>query len=90
MSIIVQGTVQMPPVDIRRASERFHTKIDWLDSYHSFSFANHYDPANTHHGLLLVSNDDRVQAGSGFIRLPCEYGLMWQCCRNTSPSSTEA
>ncbi|MGQ0810167.1 MAG: pirin family protein [Nitrospiraceae bacterium] len=57
-------------IDIRRAHERFHTQIDWLNSYHSFSFANHYDPANTHHGLLLVSNDDRVKAGTGFRTHP--------------------
>jgi redox-sensitive bicupin YhaK (pirin superfamily) len=37
-----------------------------LDSWHSFSFGTHYDPANTHHGLLLVSNDDRVASGTGF------------------------
>jgi redox-sensitive bicupin YhaK (pirin superfamily) len=53
-------------VDIRRADERFHTEIDWLDSWHSFSFGRHHDPGNTHHGLLLVSNDDVVRAGGGF------------------------
>jgi redox-sensitive bicupin YhaK (pirin superfamily) len=53
-------------VDVRRAGERFHTQIDWLDSWHSFSFGQHYDPQNQHHGLLLVSNDDRVVAGGGF------------------------
>ncbi|HEV8297137.1 MAG TPA: pirin family protein [Acidimicrobiales bacterium] len=53
-------------VDIRKAPSRPHTQIDWLDSWHSFSFANHYDPANTHHGLLLVHNDDTVAAASGF------------------------
>jgi redox-sensitive bicupin YhaK (pirin superfamily) len=53
-------------VDIRRADERFHTQLSWLDSRHSFSFGHFYDPANTHHGLLLVSNDDRVRAGTGF------------------------
>jgi len=57
-------------VDIRRADERFHTRIGWLDSHHSFSFSNHYDPANTHHGLLLVSNDDTVRAGTGFRTHP--------------------
>jgi len=55
-----------PTIDIRRAGERPHTQIDWLDSWHSFSFGRHYDPANTHHGLLLVSNDDVVHAGGGF------------------------
>ena len=53
-------------IEIRPASTRFHTQIGWLDSYHSFSFGDHYDAANTHHGLLLVSNDDRVQPGMGF------------------------
>lgn len=59
-----------PSVDIRRAADRFHTRIDWLDSWHSFSFSTHYDPANAHHGLLLVSNDDRVAAGTGFRTHP--------------------
>ena len=53
-------------IDIRPAASRFHTKIDWLDSWHSFSFAEHHDPTNTHHGLLLVSNDDVVDGGRGF------------------------
>jgi redox-sensitive bicupin YhaK (pirin superfamily) len=53
-------------IDIRPADTRFHTGTPWLDSHHSFSFARHYDPANTHHGLLLVSNDDRVQPATGF------------------------
>ena len=57
-------------IDIRRAASRPHTKIGWLDSHHSFSFGRHYDPANTHHGLLLVSNDDRVAAGTGFTTHP--------------------
>lgn len=59
-----------PAIDIRQADARFHTKIGWLDSYHSFSFAGHYDPANTHHGLLLVSNDDIIKAGTGFRTHP--------------------
>jgi redox-sensitive bicupin YhaK (pirin superfamily) len=62
--------MKSPTVDIRRASGRFHTKTDWLDSYHSFSFADHYDPANRHHGLLLVSNDDVITAGTGFRTHP--------------------
>ena len=57
-------------VDIRRAPERFHTEIDWLDSWHSFSFGPHYDPNNTHHGLLLVSNDDVIKGGGGFPTHP--------------------
>jgi redox-sensitive bicupin YhaK (pirin superfamily) len=53
-------------IDVRRAGDRMHTEIGWLDSWHSFSFGHHFDPANTHHGLLLVHNDDRVVPGGGF------------------------
>jgi redox-sensitive bicupin YhaK (pirin superfamily) len=57
-------------IDIRRAADRPHTAIAWLDSRHSFSFGRHWDPTNTGHGLLLVSNDDRVRAGTGFSTHP--------------------
>ena len=53
-------------IDVRPADSRFHTEIDWLDSWHSFSFAEHHDPSNTNHGLLLVSNDDVVAPARGF------------------------
>src|SRR5215207_2635281 len=55
-----------PTVEIKRAGERFHTRIDWLDSWHSFSFGGHYDPNEVGHGLLLVNNDDRVAPAAGF------------------------
>ena len=58
------------PVDVRRAADRFATRLDWLDSRHSFSFGRHYDPANTHHGVLLVNNDDVVAPGTGFETHP--------------------
>ncbi len=59
-----------PAVDIRRAGDRFKTRLSWLDSEHSFSFSRHYDPLNTHHGLLLVNNDDVVTPGTGFETHP--------------------
>lgn len=59
-----------PRVDVRRAGERFVTAIDWLDSKHSFRFGQHYHPTNTHHGLLLVNNDDIVAPGKGFDTHP--------------------
>jgi redox-sensitive bicupin YhaK (pirin superfamily) len=62
--------MKTPTVDIRRANDRFLTQIPWLDSRHSFSFSTHYDPSNTHHGLLLVSNDDIVKPGTGFRTHP--------------------
>lgn len=46
------------------------TRVAWLDSRHSFSFGEHYDPDNTHHGLLLVNNEDIVLPGEGFETHP--------------------
>jgi len=57
-------------VDIRPAADRAATRISWLDSKHSFSFGGHYEPDNTHHGLLLVNNDDRVAPAAGFDTHP--------------------
>jgi hypothetical protein len=57
-------------IDIRRASDRALTRTPWLDSRHSFSFGPHHDPANTHHGILLVNNDDVVAPGTGFDTHP--------------------
>lgn len=63
-------TTLAPQVDVRRAADRFDTAIPWLDSHHSFSFGQHYDPGNTHHGLLMVNNDDIVSPGQGFDTHP--------------------
>jgi redox-sensitive bicupin YhaK (pirin superfamily) len=64
------NTVEVPRVEVRRAGQRPETKISWLDSKHSFSFGRHYDAGNTHHGLLLVNNDDVVLPGAGFETHP--------------------
>lgn len=53
-------------VSIRQANERGRTNWAWLDSRHSFSFGEHYDPSNMGHRTLRVINDDRVQPGAGF------------------------
>ncbi|MCP9775923.1 pirin family protein [Cyanobium sp. WAJ14-Wanaka] len=50
----------------RPAAERFHSQLDWLDSWHSFSFSSHYDPAWIGYGPLRVINDDTIAAGRGF------------------------
>jgi hypothetical protein len=55
---------------IHRSTDRFVTTIDWLHAKHSFSFGHHYDPSNTHHGLLLVNNEDVVRPGTGFRTHP--------------------
>ncbi|HEX5253971.1 MAG TPA: pirin family protein [Mycobacterium sp.] len=55
---------------IRDAGTRALTSTPWLTSRHSFSFGDHYDPDNTHFGLLLVNNDDIVSPGTGFDTHP--------------------
>ena len=60
-----------PTVDIRRSGDRSETELSWLHGRHSFWIGGRpHDPDNTHHGLLMVHNEDVIKPGTGFETHP--------------------
>lgn len=55
---------------VHRSDTRGRSVYDWLDSHHSFSFDEYYNPERVHFGALRVLNDDRVAPGEGFQTHP--------------------
>ncbi len=60
----------MANIVFHAADKRGHANHGWLNAHHSFSFANYYDPAKVHFGMLRVLNDDIVAPGMGFGKHP--------------------
>lgn len=63
-------TLQHAKITPHKSSTRGHSDHGWLNTYHSFSFADWYDPRFSHFGSLRVLNEDRVKANSGFPTHP--------------------
>lgn len=65
-----KSVLRQAKITPHRSNTRGHSDHGWLDSYHSFSFADWYNPSFTHFGSLRVLNEDRVKANSGFPTHP--------------------
>lgn len=57
-------------IELRKAEDRGLSRLGWLESHHTFSFADYFDPAYMGYGPLRVINDDRIEPGTGFPTHP--------------------
>lgn len=82
-------------ISIQRANERWHANHGWLDTYHSFSFANYYNPEKMWFWSLLVINQDTIDGGYGFPKHPHDnmeiitIPLSWKLAHKDSTGKEE-
>jgi len=81
------NTLKVTP---RPSADRGSANHGWLDTHHTFSFANYYDPKHESYGPLRVINEDRVAASAGFPTHPHQHYLIWSYVVNGKLAHTDS